>query len=202
MALWDHVGNDGTGSARFRSDPVAAARINPHPILAFLRSNADLPQSGNDNRRSPLEDGPAYELDCLRHVLAPRLLRAAEIRSRELGIGADQVLIHWGVIDEAAYLQRLSSHSGIEVEDFVGIDRGDCPLNDDGISSAATHGIIQLFLQGRLISAFAPRGLTARTLCRLLERYPAVRPNLRLMTAASLQQFLTRQCGSVLTQAV
>ncbi len=197
MALWDHVGEDEPNSAWSRRDSRATAGVEP-PIAAFLRSDVNPPRSSNDNRRSLFEDGPAYELDCLRHMLAPQLLRRAETRGRELGIGADQVLIHWGVLDEAAYLQRLSFHTGIEIEDFSGVDRDDCPLNDEEILSAATHGIIQFRATGRLISAFAPRRLTTRALCQLIEKYPAVKPNLRLMTASNLQQFLTRQCGPVL----
>ena len=101
MALWAHVGDDEPSSVWSRTDSPAIAGVD-RPIPAFLLSNLNPPRSSNDNRRSLFEDGPAYELDCLRHMLAPQLLRSAELRGRELGIGADQVLIHWGVLDEAA----------------------------------------------------------------------------------------------------
>jgi hypothetical protein len=51
----------------------------------------------------------------LQQVLAPGLLRAAQERALELEIGADQVLIRWGVI-EASYLQRLAAHLALETE--------------------------------------------------------------------------------------
>jgi hypothetical protein len=197
MALWDHVADDEWNSTWSR-DAAGETTLADRPLPSFLRNHINLPRSSNDNARSPLDGCPAYELDCLRHVFAPGLLRDAERRSREIGIGADQVLLHWGVIDEAAYIRRLSLHTGIEIEDLADVDRGECTFDDDGILSAATHGIIQFRAKGRLISAFAPRHLTARTICLLLERYPSVRPNLRLMTASTLQEFLTQRCGLLL----
>ncbi|HEV7602336.1 MAG TPA: hypothetical protein VGO49_19030, partial [Bradyrhizobium sp.] len=112
MALWDHVRNEFARTDR----------------PAFLRGGCGPPRSSNDNQRGVFDEGPADELDCLRRVLPPELLRAAAARARELGIGADQVLIQQGVIDEEAYLQRLAFHIGIAIENFSKINRGDRPL--------------------------------------------------------------------------
>src|SRR5882757_7865895 len=121
MALWDHVRNEFVRSDR----------------PPFLRGGFGPPRSSNDNQRCVLDEGPADELDCLRRVLAPELLGAAETRARELGIGADRVLILWGVIDEEAYLRRLAFHTGIAIENFSEIDRGDSLLRDRHTLQAA-----------------------------------------------------------------
>ena len=156
MALWDHVRNDELARGRGQAS-VSARSFGP-------------PRSSNDNLRHVVDEGPADELDCLRRVLSPELLKAAEARARELGIGADQVLILWGVIDEEAYLRRLAFHTGIAIENFSEIDRRDIPLRDDQIRHAAELGLIPLRQDGRLIWTLAPRRLAARTLCRLVAR--------------------------------
>ena len=178
MALWDHGRNDETNSAWPR--------------------HAASPQFSNDNERYSFDNGPADELDCVQQVLAPELLHAAEARGRELGIGADQALIQSGVIDEETYLRRLALHLEIEHEDFSKIGRSDCPLADDQLAFAAASGILPIRQDGRLVWSLAPQRLTARALCRLVVRYPETKPHLRLMSAASLQQFLTYRTGDAL----
>ena len=131
----------------------------------------------------------------MRRVLAPELLRAAEARARELGIGADQVLILWGVIDEEAYLQRLAFHTGIAIENFSEIGRGDSLLRDRQILQAAEFGLIRLRRHGRPIWTLAPRQLAARTLCRLIAKYPDLTEQLRLASSSRLHQFLLHQTG-------
>jgi hypothetical protein len=163
---------------------------------AFLRGSFGPPQSSNDNQPHIVDEGPADELDCLRRVLAPELLRAAEARARELGIGADQVLILWGVIDEEAYLQRLAFHTGIAMENFSEIGRGDSLLRDRQILQAAELGLIRLRRDGRL--TLAPRHLAARMLCRLVAQYPDLTERLRLATSSVLHQFLLHQTDDVL----
>src|SRR4051794_17965922 len=139
MALWDHVRND-ENPARPRRD---AAHFAWSDGPTFLRGNFGPPRSNNDNQRRALEEGPADELDCLRRVLAPDLLRAAEARARELGIGADQVLILWDVIDQEAYLERLAFHTGTAIENFSRIGGGDSLLGDRHILQAAELGLIR-----------------------------------------------------------
>jgi cellulose synthase/poly-beta-1,6-N-acetylglucosamine synthase-like glycosyltransferase len=185
MALWDHVRNE-------------FARID-RP--AFLRGGLGPPRSSNDNQRCVLDEGPADELNCLRRVLAPGLLRAAEARAKELGIGADQVLILWGVIDEAAYLRRLAFHTGVATENFSEIGRGDSLLRDRQILQAAEFGLIPLRQSGGPIWTLAPRHLAARTLCRLVAKYPDLTERLRLASTSQLHQFLLHQTDDVLGRA-
>jgi cellulose synthase/poly-beta-1,6-N-acetylglucosamine synthase-like glycosyltransferase len=198
MALWDHVRNGQTNPARSRRDAAHFAwRDGP----AFLRENFGPPRSSNDNQPHIIDEGPADELDCLRRLLAPELLRAAEARARELGIGADQVLILWGVIGEEAYLQRLAFHTGVALENFSEINREDRWLRDDQILQAAELGMIVLRREGRPIWTLAPRRLAARMLCRFVAKYPDLTERLRLASSSHLQQFLLHQTDDVLGRA-
>jgi hypothetical protein len=158
-----------------------------------------IPRSSNDNWLGDPEPGPASELDCLRHVLAPALLSAAEARGREVGIGADQALIRSGVIDEDAYLQALSFQTGLAIETFAEISRSDCPLPDRYLSRVAQHGLLPLRQRGQLLWVVAPRGFTARRLCRLAAAYPSLRDRVLLTSKQNLDHFLLRQeAGDVL----
>jgi len=198
MALWDHVRNGEANPARSHRDAAGFAR-DDRP--AFLRSNFGPPHSSNDNLRYVVDVGPADELDCLRRVLPPQLLRGAEARARELGLGADRVLIQWGVIDEEAYLRRLAFHTGVEVENFSGVDRSDSPLFDHQIAHAATFGLIPLWRDGSPSWTLAPRRLAARTLCRLINRHPDLAERIRLTLSSRLDQFLLHQADGVLGRA-
>jgi cellulose synthase/poly-beta-1,6-N-acetylglucosamine synthase-like glycosyltransferase len=166
-----------------------------------LRENFGPPRSGNDNQPHIVDEGPADELDCLRRLLAPELLRAAAARARELGIGADQVLILWGVIGEAAYLQRLAFYTGIAIENFSKINRADVPLCDRQLLQAAGLGLIALGREERPIWTVAPRRLAARMLCRFVAEHPDLIERLRLASSSRLQQFLLHQTDDVLGRA-
>lgn len=152
----------------------------------------------NDNHPCLDDDGPAEELDCLRGVLPSQVLRAAELRARELGTGADQVLIRQGVIDEDAWLRRLSSWTGLGIETFAGTGRDDLPLSDARIAIAAGLGLLPVRRDGRVDLTLAPRRLAARNLCRLVRRYPELIETLRLTSTSRLDQFLLHQTGDVL----
>jgi cellulose synthase/poly-beta-1,6-N-acetylglucosamine synthase-like glycosyltransferase len=178
----------------------------PLPSPVFPAGVVGLSQSRDDDW--PCDPEPdvagelASELDCLRHVLAPALLSAAEARGQELGIGADQVLIGWGVIDEDAYLQALSLHAGFEIETFAEASRADCLLPDHHLSRAAEHGLLPLRRQGRLTWAVAPRGSATRRLCRLAVKYPSLRDRVRLTSRGNLNRFLLRrEAGDALAES-
>jgi cellulose synthase/poly-beta-1,6-N-acetylglucosamine synthase-like glycosyltransferase len=198
MALWDHVRNGEPKFARSSRNAAGFARVDG---AVFLRGGFGPARSSNDNRRCVVDEGPAHELDCLRWVLAPELLRAAEARARELGVGADQVLIQQGAIDEDAYLRRLAFHTGFAIESFADIERGHSPLLDHQIGGAATLGLIPLRQDGRLVWAMAPRHLAARTLCRLAAQRPDLTERIRLASSSRLDQFLLHQADDLLGRA-
>jgi cellulose synthase/poly-beta-1,6-N-acetylglucosamine synthase-like glycosyltransferase len=196
MAFTDQIRRGELAMLWPRSKPVRQWSERP----AFL-AHWNPPQPDNDDIRPIRSSEPASELDCLRGVLAPGLLRAAEWRGRELDIGADQILILWGVIDEDAYLQRLALHLDIGIETFAQVDRNDTPLLDRQMPYAAEFGLIPLRRDDQLIWTLAPRRLSSRTLCQLVPRFPDVRPRMRMTSRSGLQQFLMQQGGDALTDA-
>lgn len=205
MARLDRFEEDGTA---FAQPQRAAERKRPEHqradrLPAFLAASAGLPPSSNDNQSravdpGAVDPGPADELQCLRGVLPPQLLWAAEARSRELGLGADQVLIQWGAIDEAAYVRLLADFLDIRTENFSDAGRSDCPLRDPDVAAAARAGIVPLRRNGQLGWTIAPRGFAARQLTRFAFAYPALIGRVHLATTADLDQFLLQQAGPVL----
>ncbi|WP_054163106.1 glycosyltransferase [Rhodopseudomonas sp. AAP120] len=147
------------------------------------------------------EQSSAIELDCLRGLLAPAVQQSAERRAQQLGIGADQVLIRWGLIGEATYLDRLARHLGIACLDFATLERRDIALSDDQMRFAATAGVLPLWQQGELVSAIAPRRVGARTLCETLQRDPSLGDRFRLATESELQAFLERSSSGLARHA-
>ena len=173
------------GPRRFAG--LAASARN---LTTFLAGFVGSPPSQNDNRPAHREPGPAVELDCLRDAFPPSLLAAAERRSDQIGVGADQVLIQWGVISEEAYLDRLASHVGLDIETLDDISRNDCLLPDGHIHLIARHGILPIRRQGDLVYVSAPRGYTARRIVRLIAQYPSLVPRLRLTSTSRFNEFL------------
>jgi cellulose synthase/poly-beta-1,6-N-acetylglucosamine synthase-like glycosyltransferase len=198
--------NDGSARRRgdggpFYASPTSASPPSISPPSASSPSNSPWSERPGFLAawNGPDKDGeailPLYpELDCLRGVLAPGLLDAARRRADELGISADQVLIRWGVIDEASFLQRFAAHLQIAREDFIAVARDDTPLRDDQMRFAAASGVMPLRENGELVWTIAPRRLGARGLCQALRDYPWMRGRFRIATGAALQQFL-QQAG-------
>ena len=143
------------------------------------------------------EPGPASELDCVRHVLHPAVIEAAERRSAEVGVGVDRVLIAQGVIDEDAYLRRLKLHHGFATEAFDDATRADCPLSDRQLFDAASRGILPLWRNGELWWIIAPRGYAVRRLIGKLSR----RSRVALASARDFNRFLMREAGPVFAAA-
>ncbi|ABD86299.1 putative glycosyl transferase [Rhodopseudomonas palustris] len=196
MAFTDHGGRDAE-----RRQPRGHRALRPPPAANGGRDRRHDLALADSATPDWLSDDPGIELQCLQHALSPGLLQAAVQRATELGIGADQVLIQWGVIDEATYLRQLSAHTGLATESFAQIDRADSPLADHQIPHAAASGIVPLRHRGRLIWTLAPRQRAARALCQLVADYPEVRPHARLASAETLQRFLLQQGGHALADA-
>jgi cellulose synthase/poly-beta-1,6-N-acetylglucosamine synthase-like glycosyltransferase len=162
------------------------------------------PDNDNDSGvrfRPRSERGHASELDCLRGVLAPGLLAAAERRSRQLNIGADQVLIRCGVIDEADYLARLSLHLGIPHEPRLDVSRADIQLSDTQMTYAAHHGVLRFRSHGQLLLAFAPRNFTARRLCDHIAGGGAFADHIRLIPNGQFNDLLIAGAAMPLARA-
>ena len=202
MPARDHVRSTGIWPAPAVLWNEGGDRPRRRQLPGFLTRMYGLPPSSNDNqRRDAVETGPASELDCLRHVFAPALLRAADIRASELGVGADRVLIQWGSIDEAAYLDYLARHTGIGVETLDDPADSRIALDDQSLPQIIQHGMLPLYRNGELVWHIAPRGLAARQLSRLAAQYPAAMDRLRLISTARLNAFLIAHAGAPLARA-
>lgn len=149
----------------------------------------------------PLVELPS-ELDCLRDVLPADTLEAAAARATAMGVGADRVLIAHGIIDEAAYLQRLSACTGIAIESLTTLDHNSCALRASELHFAAQNSVLPLRIEGELVYAIAPRGHTAATLMRLAENDAASVGRIRLIGSAQLQEFLLYKGGALARRAV
>jgi glycosyltransferase XagB len=199
MALSDHVADREWGKAPPRPSAESPC-VGDVPSFLLARPRSVRP--GNDNERLRFDQEPAHELECLRHVLAPDLLRRADDRARALGVGADRILIQQGTIDEIAYLGHLSDHTGIAIDDLSDAGRDDLLLGDDQIAHAAACGIAPLRRNGRLVVVTAPRNLSARGLCRAVAGDPTLASRMRLTSDATLRRFLQQQCQAVLVRDV
>ncbi|CAN5296428.1 hypothetical protein BH10PSE10_BH10PSE10_17390 [soil metagenome] len=188
--------NELDGSAR--PQRFAGLTASARSLTSVLAGFIGFPRPRNDNGPIHREPGPAAELDCLRNVLNPSLLAAAEKRGGDIGVGADRVLIQWGAIGEDAYLDCLAAHNGLGIETFSGMTRGNCPLRDSDLQFAARHGFLPMRDDGEPVFVCAPRGYTARRLVRALAKYPSIRRRIRLTSAAGLSEFLEYRSGNAL----
>src|SRR3954451_7542087 len=98
------------------------------------------------SRRVPAPAGisPFPELDCLHGRLPFKVLAAAADRSERLGVGADQVLIASGAIDEETYVRALADHLGVQFEPLDGLPRARCPLSDGEIIEKGAGGMLSI----------------------------------------------------------
>jgi len=189
-------GNPKVGARRRERTPAPAP-----PLPAFLADMYRVRASDNDNVAPAAEPGPAAELDCLRGVFAPALLRWAATRSAATALGADQVLIRHGLISEDAYLERLAVQTGVARETFSAATRGDCPLRDDQLRRAAEQGVVPLRLDGNLVWVIAPRGFTARRLSLFAAQFPDHRHRIRIASAESIARFLLEETAGPMAVA-
>lgn len=181
-----------------RLQRLASLTATARTLTASLAGFLGFPRSQNDNQPGYREPGPAAELDCLRHVLAPALLAAAEQRSEDVGIGADRVLIQWGVISEDAYLEYLAADTGVSIETLEDLDLADCLLPQHSIHLCARHGILPIRQRDELVFVSAPHGYSARRIARLSAEYPSLCPRLRLVPVARFNAFLEYHSGDAL----
>jgi cellulose synthase/poly-beta-1,6-N-acetylglucosamine synthase-like glycosyltransferase len=140
------------------------------------------------------------ELDCVRGGLPDGILAEAEARADRLGIGADQVLIASGAIDQEKYLRALADWLEATFDPLDDTTRADCVLADDQMIQAASHGMLPVTDGDDIAVVVAPRGSTARHLSRLHMSHPALARRFRITTPAHLNQFILRSAGNALVR--
>lgn len=133
------------------------------------------------------------EIDCVRHLVPPARIAAAELRATETGTGADRVLVTEGLLTDRDYVRALARHCGLAVETMRGIPRSACPVEDDALLSALASGVVPIRAGGELVFVIAPWQRSARFLIAALQRYPDIRPRLCVTTMQDLRDFADRE---------
>ncbi len=136
---------------------------------------------------------PCPEIDCLRHMVPPARIAAAELRAAETGTGADRVLVTEGVLTDAEYVRAFSFHHNVGIETFARVPRSACPFGDDELLSALASGIIPVRSGQDLVWVVAPWQRSARFLVDRLRRHPEMRARIRIATMESLRDFIHRE---------
>jgi glycosyltransferase XagB len=140
------------------------------------------------------------ELDCVRHLLPPRVIAAAEKRAQAIGLGADRVLVCADAITEEAYLTALARSLGTSYERFDRVTRADCPLTDDQLIQAAAAGLLPVREAGQIVWIVAPRCLTARRLASRRRIRPELSQLLRLTSSERLARFVAQHAQKAIGQ--
>jgi glycosyltransferase XagB len=136
------------------------------------------------------------ELDCVRSLVSPVDIRAAERRAVALGIGAERVLIAAGVISEEAYVKALSRHLNVPFETLDDVSRGACPQSDVEMLQAPAAGVLRLWEETETL-VIAPSPRAARLLAVLGRNNPRMR-HIQLTTSDRLQRYVTHHAGRAL----
>ena len=154
------------------------------------------PDSDHARIRARLTRCP--EIDCVRHLLPPAQLAAAELRAAETQTGADRVLVTQGALTDRDYVRALARHCGLATETLRHTPRSACPVNDDDLISGLASGIIPIRMEGELIWIVAPWHLSARFLIGTLQRHPDMRPRVRIAAMEDLRDFVHREAETAI----
>jgi glycosyltransferase XagB len=173
---------------RAGGDDWAALAALPSLVPALPDDLGDLSPS------PPLQPGPPAcpEIDCVRHLLPKHLLDAAERRAEWIGVGADRVLIAWGVISEDTYVAALAASLGMAFEPLFNTRRDQCPLPDGQLAHAANTGMLPLNDRHGVGFVVAPRLVDSRRLVELATSGHDIAQRIRITSAARLHAFIAR----------
>ena len=152
-------------------------------------------------RKNPAGRGSRYpELDCVRGLVTPAALAAAEDRAARLGIGADRALIAAGAIDEETYTRALAAHIGSRFEPLDDVPRDRCTLPDERLIEAAAAGLVPLGKDDAPTLVLAPRHAAARRMMQLAGGKPELPQRFHFTTADRLTRFVLRHAGATLSE--
>lgn len=171
--------------------------VHAEPAGRHARDMSYGPRAGSrpdsDLARIRARLAPCPEIDCVRHLIAPAQIAAAELRAAETGTGADRVLVTEGALTDRDYVRALARHCGLAVETLRGMPRSACPVNDNDLLSALASGLVPIRTGRNLVWVIAPWHLSARYLIATLRRNPEMRPRLRVAAMEDLRDFAHRQ---------
>ncbi|MDP2409728.1 MAG: glycosyltransferase [Pseudolabrys sp.] len=159
-------------------------------------ARADLWPHGGAAGRPPASRFP--EVDCMRPMLAPGIIAAAEDRADKTGFGADRALIAAGAVGEDDYLRALGAATRVAFEPLDRVSRDRCPLSDERLIDAAAAGLLPLIEGDGLRLVVAPRGQATRRLLRLVDDDPAQARRFCFTSAARLNGFVLRHASQAI----
>jgi cellulose synthase/poly-beta-1,6-N-acetylglucosamine synthase-like glycosyltransferase len=137
------------------------------------------------------------ELQCLRGLLPPPLLTAAQRRAAALNISAERVLIAQGALSAEHYFRTLARHCGIGFDPLTATGRQECPLVDDRLFTAsAATGLVPLRTHSGRVHVVAPAH--AGHFVRFLASNPRIAADFRLTTRTHLQRYVMRHAAPAL----
>ena len=146
----------------------AGRAARPARVLSYAPRPGSRPDSDSARIRARL--APCPEIDCVRHLVPPAQIAAAELRAAEIRTGADRVLVTEGVISDRDYVRALALHCGLAVETLRRTPRSACPVNDADLISGLASGIIPIRVNAGVVWVIAPWVLSARFLVMTLQR--------------------------------
>ena len=167
------------------ADLGAFPSIVPDRTLDFDHDLPPHPGSSPRSRRCP-------EIDCVRHLLPPIIVDLAEFRAAEADVGADRVLIAWGVLNEETYVTALSAWLGIGFDPLFNTPRGQCPLPDDRLPEAANTGMLPLADRNGTRTVVVPRLVDSRRLVALATDNIDMARSIRITSTSRLHAFVRR----------
>lgn len=144
------------------------------------------------------EPSPCPEIDCVRALLAPEVLIAAENRAASIGVGADRVLVASGALEEETYLRALADSLGIAFEPLDSVARTLCPIGDERLIESAASGLLPLIIDDNCYVVVAPRRTAARKIITMIEDQPAWAQRFRFTSTERLNRFIMRHAGVTL----
>ena len=128
----------------------------------------------------------------MRHLIPPSLAEIAELRAAQADVGADRVLIAWGVISEETYVSALAASLGMAFEPLFNTSRQHCPLPYDGLIEAANTGMLPLSDRSGTKFVVAPRLVDSRRLVAVATSGTDMARRIRLTSTARLHDFVAR----------
>jgi hypothetical protein len=185
MAYWN--GGEAVDDRARGSDWNTPAEI-PSLVPAFPGRDREPPNHRPETR--PFSRCP--EIDCVRHLIPPSLAENAEWRAARADVGADRVLITWGVISEETYVSALAASLGMAFEPLFTTSREHCPLPDAGLIEAANTGMLPLSDRSGIKIVVAPRLVDSRRLIAVATSGTDIARRIRLTSTARLHDFVAR----------
>lgn len=140
------------------------------------------------------------EIDCVRRLLPPGVIAAAELRANEIDTGADRVLVAENAISDERYVKALALSLGTGYDSLLHIPRAACPGSDRDLIQAIGTGALWLATPHSRVLVIAPHDTATRQLVNVLRLQPDLSQEIWLTTPRHLSDFVSRQTTTTLAE--